>query len=193
MIRKFKWIGAFLVVFFLIIATNLVDQGHYDRIETSVKNIYDDRLVAQDLLFEISLLVNEKKIKTVTADTNHTSNEDKKLHKSIQVLIEQFKTTVLTNEEELTLKSLEENVKGLFTSTHRQDNPELSAKLLAIDNDLYHLSKIQLKEAKRERQAATSSMEMLNLFTRMEIIMLIVLGLVIQIIILYSPKKEEEG
>jgi len=49
--NKAKWILGILMVFVLIIATNLIDKNNFLKVRDSVVTIYEDRLVAKDLIF----------------------------------------------------------------------------------------------------------------------------------------------
>ena len=59
---KIKWVLSVLLVFFLILATNLIDKDNFRRVKNSIVTIYEDRLVANDLIFELSQLVHQKEL-----------------------------------------------------------------------------------------------------------------------------------
>ena len=59
-LNKAKWIIGILLVVGLIIATNLIDKKNFEQIRNSVVTIYEDRLLAKEIIFEISALVHEK-------------------------------------------------------------------------------------------------------------------------------------
>lgn len=40
--------------FFLVLATNLVDRSNFNRIKNSVISIYEDRLVAKGIIFDMN-------------------------------------------------------------------------------------------------------------------------------------------
>jgi hypothetical protein len=42
------------MIFILIITTNLIDKSNFTRVKDSVVAIYEDRLIANNLIFEIS-------------------------------------------------------------------------------------------------------------------------------------------
>jgi len=50
------------MIFILIIATNLIDKNNFVRVKDSVVAIYEDRLIANDLIFEISNSIREKEV-----------------------------------------------------------------------------------------------------------------------------------
>jgi len=51
--NKVKWVLGILIVFILILATNLIDRNNFIRVKDSVVTIYEDRLIASDLVFEM--------------------------------------------------------------------------------------------------------------------------------------------
>lgn len=67
--NKIKWILGISVVFLLIITTNLIDRNNFITVRDSVATIYEDRLIAKDIVFDISLLINEKKLANVLEDS----------------------------------------------------------------------------------------------------------------------------
>lgn len=70
--NKIKWVLGIFMVFFLIVATNLIDRDNFIRVNNSVQTIYEDRLVAQGLIFEFSTLIQEKEIGGLPASVSHS-------------------------------------------------------------------------------------------------------------------------
>jgi len=66
---KVKWVLGILMIFILIIATNLIDRNNFVRIKDSLETIYEDRLVAKDLIFKISKSVQEKELALAKLDS----------------------------------------------------------------------------------------------------------------------------
>jgi hypothetical protein len=62
-----------------------------------------------------------------------------------------------------------------------------------IKDDLYDLSKVQLKEGKRQMSLSEKTMDTIELFTQVEIIFLIVMAVLIQLIVLYQPKDKKQS
>jgi len=50
--NKIKWTLGILMVFVLIVTTNLIDRNNFVRVKDSVVSIYEDRLVAKNLILE---------------------------------------------------------------------------------------------------------------------------------------------
>lgn len=60
--NKIKWVLGILMIFFIIIATNLIDKNNFVRVRDSVVTIYEDRLIANDLIFEMLKSVQQKEV-----------------------------------------------------------------------------------------------------------------------------------
>lgn len=67
--NKAKWILGILMIFILIIATNLIDRNNFLRIKDSLDTIYEDRLIVKDLIFKMSKSVQEKELAVARLDT----------------------------------------------------------------------------------------------------------------------------
>ena len=76
--NKVKWVLGILVVFLLIVATNLIDRNNFVRVRESVETLYEDRLIANDLLFELAKTVQENEIAVHLSDTSFSENKKKK-------------------------------------------------------------------------------------------------------------------
>ncbi|MBN2867557.1 MAG: chemotaxis protein, partial [Flavobacteriaceae bacterium] len=59
-----------------------------------------------------------------------------------------------------------------------------------IKKNLEDLSKIQLLEGSKQMSISKKAIDSVELFTQIEIYLLIFLAIVIQIIVMYNPKKE---
>lgn len=70
--NKIRWVLGIFMVFFLIVAINLIDRDNFIRVNNSVQTIYEDRLVAQVLIFEFSASIQEKEIGGLPASVSHS-------------------------------------------------------------------------------------------------------------------------
>jgi hypothetical protein len=111
-----------------------------------------------------------------------------------------FSNTGLTREEKRVLSNLTEEVNSLFTietAYHNAINKNsfskrFKAQIKNISNTLSQLSDIQISEGKRQMQVGKKAMESIELLTQLEVWIMIFLGVLVQFIILYNPKKEVE-
>ncbi|MEO9503245.1 MCP four helix bundle domain-containing protein [Nonlabens ulvanivorans] len=195
--NKIKWsVGLFLVIA-LILATNFIDRNNFKRVQDSVSTIYEDRLVAKDLIYDIQLEIHEKELLIALNNTTAYLSQKNKAQDELNDSMTQFSTTKLTLEEEKVFNNLQTELAALFTlenatdftAVNGQDNSRLQQQLDLINETLLKLSDIQIKEGNRQMHIGKKAMASMELLTQMEVWIMIVLGVIIQFIILYSPKN----
>jgi len=54
LLNKIRWFLAVSVVFVVVLATNLIDKNNFEKVEQSVDNIYNERLLAKKILLELA-------------------------------------------------------------------------------------------------------------------------------------------
>lgn len=195
--NKIKWILGILLVFVLIAITNLIDRNNFIRVRDSVVTIYEDRLVAKELIYEMSKSVNDKKIALVSKDSVFFKEKNLKVNTQIKGFLSRFEQTKLTTEEGKTFEDLKSNFNSLFNSEHSSldQNLENSSASLALISDikdnLDDLSKIQISEGSKQLAISKKAINTVELFTQIEIYLLVFLAIVIQIIVIYNPKAKQ--
>lgn len=189
---KIRWVASILLVFFIVLITNIIDRDNFNRLTNSVKTMFEDRIVASDLLFDITRIIKEKQIAVLTSDTNFFKNQNNKLNQEIDQLLGRYEITKLTEKEKRHFNLLQEELKSLKQkekSDVNLSNGELIKSIAIIDEHLYKLSKIQLQEGKEQVLISNKAKDTINLYTQGEIIFLIIMAVLVQIIILYKPKE----
>lgn len=190
---KLKWILGICMIFVLIITTNLIDKNNFVRVRDSVITIYEDRLKADELIFKMLEIVHSVELELIKSDSLETKHIG--LTK-LQTLISKFEQTKLTSEEAKIFSDLKEN-----TTSLQDIEVSLAVKNLAEKNNLHglineikinlrDLSKIQLDEGSRQFSIINRAVETVELFTQIEIYILVFLGVLVQIIVMYNPKKK---
>lgn len=104
------------MVFVLIIATNLIDKDNFVRVRDSVVTIYEDRLIANDLIFEMLKSVQQKELAVATLDSTFFKTENLKVNDNLQSLVSRYEQTKLTVEESNVFNDLKNNVQALLDS-----------------------------------------------------------------------------
>jgi len=194
--NKLKWILGILMVFVLIIATNLIDKNNFVRVRDSVVTIYEDRLVANDLIFEMLKSVQEKELAVAISDSTFFDSKNSKVNHNIEALVFRFEETKLTSQEENVFTDLKQNVKLLvdaetkFLNSNYADNANVIKHIESLKTNLSDLSKIQLTEGNRQMSISKRALDSVELFTQIEIFILVLLAIVIQIIVMYNPKTK---
>lgn len=192
---KVKWVMGILLVFFLIVATNLIDKNNFQRVRDSVVGIYEDRLVAKELIFEMSMLTNDKAMAVALGDAAYFSEKNQKANNELVRILKQYHTTQLTPDEAVRLEELEasfERLRSLETSSEQliaANQAAYAAQIKQVNTHLRALSSIQMEEGKRQLSIGKRAVESIELFTQIEIYLLIFLALVVQILVLYRPKE----
>lgn len=196
--RKVKWLLGISLVFILIIATNLIDRDSFRRMKGSVISIYEDRLVAKDIIFDINNLIHEKELIFHNINQTSFSKKNSALNKGIDSLIINYEKTKLTEEEFIEYEKFVSNVSALKLLEEKNDSSmfsnskEYKQLLSNIKVNLSNLSHIQLDQGKREMGYSKSVMDSVELLTKMEIYVLIGLAILLQIMVIYTPKNQKE-
>lgn len=194
--NKLKWILGILMVFVLIIATNLIDKNNFVRVRDSVVTIYEDRLIANDLIFEMLKSVQEKELAVVTLDSSFFKSENIEVNKKLASLISNFEETKLTLEEDDVFNDLKANFEQLliienqFLKTNFSNSRLVNNRLDNLKINLSNLSKIQLNEGNKQMSISKRAIDTVELFTQIEIYILVFLAIIIQIIVMYQPKEK---
>ncbi len=198
--RKIKWSVGLLLVVALIVATNFIDRNNYQRIQDSVASIYEDRLIAKDYLFDIQLEIHQKELLLAQNNDSLYAVQRTAAQDKINKLVDGFAKTKLTREEQRVFTEFQEEIAVLFkmeanfnraTNSLNQSN-KISKQLYKIDSNLQQLADIQITEGKRQMQVGKKAMESVDLLTQLEIWIVIIIAIIIQIVILYSPKPQQD-
>lgn len=194
--NKIKWIAGVILIFVLVLTTNLIDKDSFNKLRHSVTTIYEDRVVASNLIFEMTILIQEKEIALAISDSTFFKAKNDTVNQNIENLILRYEKTRLTNEEEEIFDQLKQDLNKLkelekkYANSGSDNNIAVFKSIDDIVHNLYNLSKVQLKEGRKQMLLSNKTMETIDLFTQVEIIFLIAMALIIQIIILYKPRRE---
>ncbi len=189
--NKIKWVLGILIVFVIIVCTNLIDRNNFIRVKDSVVTIYEDRLIAHDIIVEMLIKVQEKELAYATKDSSFFEEKNSEVNTKLNGLISRYEQTKLTTEEQEYFEQLKTNFETLFTIESSSTPLQNSGVMKSIKENLNHLSKVQLNEGNRQMTISKRAINTVELFTEIEIYLLAFLAIVIQIIIMYNPKKKE--
>jgi hypothetical protein len=186
------------MVFTLIITTNLVDRNNYSRMNDAVESIYEDRLVVKDLILKISNDIHQKEIAAITLNSNFYDVQNEQIDSEINAHLFSYTQTKLTGKEEQFLNDLKMHIEDLrnkekeFIQSGFSQGSNLIALFPILKRDLENLAEIQLREGNKQFEKSRRAMTTVDLFTQIEIYIMIFLAIVIQVMIIYSPKKDDE-
>lgn len=196
--NKIKWVLAILGIFMIILATNLIDKNNFLRVEESVDNIYNERLLAKELLLEVTLKFHKKELAYALNDTTYLQSKNYLVNTQINTLLKIFDRSGSTEREVSILHDLNENHAKLIkleSSIQLKDTLytlSCSDIFSAINMNIVELSIEQIKEGKNQKFLAKEAINMVKLFTKVEIYILLFLAVALQFIILYNPKIKPE-
>ena len=193
--NKIKWVLGILMVFILIITTNLIDRTNFTQIRDSAVTIYEDRLLAKNYIFEISKLIHKKELALAKEDAAFFKQGNKLINSSIKDYIDKFENTKLTTKENKVFENFKNDFQNLeeseskFLSNNDNGSKKIESLITKLKTNLDDLSHIQINEGKRQISISEKAISTVELFTRLEIYILIFLAIVIQIVVMYTPKK----
>jgi hypothetical protein len=195
--QKVSWFLAIAAVFLLILMTNLIDRKNFSRIEESVDNIYNERLLAKELLLDISIRFHKKELAYALNDTNYLASKNQKINSEITNSLKMFERARATRSETAILNELNENHSKLIeleaasTLDEKLYSQKCADLFAAINANIVELASEQVLEGEKQQSLARDAVNTVKLFTKMEIYILVFLGIFLQIIVLviYKPKK----
>lgn len=196
LLDKIKWTLGILLVFILIATTNLIDRNNFLQVKESVETIYQDRLIAKDLILDMYKAVQEKEIALITSDANFFRSRNNVLNQEVKQLLERFEHTKLTENEERIFERLKESFNELIkkesalATGNFAQSEALLQQVRTLEGNLYALSDIQVSEGSRQVSISKRATDSIEFFTQLEIGMLLLLAILIQVIILYRPSKD---
>lgn len=196
LLKKIKWFLAVLGVFLLILATNLIDKNNFIQVEGSVDNIYTERLLAKELLLDVTIKFHKKELAYSLNDSTYLLTQNDVVNAEISKLLEIFDRVGSTEKEDIILNNLNQNhTKLIELESNSESNETLYTSecaeiFSAINTNIVELASEQVKEGKNQNSIARRAIEKVKLFSQIEIYFLIFLGLILQFIILYNPKSK---
>lgn len=196
--QKVRAAAALIIVFLLILATNLIDRHHFQIVQKSLTTVYEDRLLVKDYIYKISRQIQLKRSLLHGNDQRSIAHVNKKANDSIRVLIQKYEDTRLTEAEAKSFAALQQKFNRLFQyeeNYRTSESADLKEEAIAdmermyvsIYEELDALSAIQVGEGKRALDLSNKSIESSNLISRMEIGALVVIGLLLQLVIFLKP------
>jgi len=187
--NKLKWILGISMVFLLIIATNYVDRSNFRRVKNSIETIYEDRLVAQDLVFKMSRIVKEKELRFSKTDSIPEGNRE---NQEMDELLAQFHETRLTPGEATCREKFERDVGTIVRMEQSGGDYQGYRHLLDdLNENIMSLSKVQMDEGKRQLFEGEKALRSVDLLTTIEVYVLVFLAILIQIIVIYNPRSQK--
>ena len=109
-----KWSLGLVLVIGLIIATNLIDKRNYYQLSGALETIDSDRLIAKNLIFDMSNLVHEKSIAIARNDSTFYLNRNSKINYRMNNILGDYAHTSLTTNESAEFETLKRDISKLI-------------------------------------------------------------------------------
>ncbi len=201
MTLKIKAAVALVLIFLIVLGINVMYKKHFSELKDFYTSVYEDRLMAEYYLFQLSSLLQEKK-KLVDRLTELNSSDYHALDDAVTEVLERYELTKLTNTEAMHFASMKENLQALksmeiYTMYANEAEQEIvrnriSETLAEIAIELVTLADIQITEAQGLIRDSDNIVANSNLTSRLEIGLLIFVGLILQVMIFaYQPSSDE--
>ncbi|MEY8019365.1 hypothetical protein ACA086_14625 [Muriicola sp. E247] len=192
-------IGLILAMaFVLILGSNRLDQRHFSTIQTTVTSVYNDRVVVQDYIYQLSTIFHNKELELVKNDIPDTSQNEK----AGQLLID-FGNTELTIDEQKYLNTLNGQFGKLQDLENKIANPsnniEADLGIIArktldeIQLSLDALAQIQLSESLLLTKLSQKSLGMNIMLSKLEVVIMIIIGIVMLALIFYPVRTSQKS
>lgn len=194
---KIKSVAAVMMVFLLILSTNMIDQDNFERVEASVEKIYEEQLMTKDAIIHLTNLIHEKEVAFLMKDSTYFDLKSSVSNKQIVALLADCEKGEVTRKEGVILNELKSNSEKLFqvekggSQILASRNGSYYDMLNFIEAEIHELAHLQLEEGRRQKMASRDAIESTKLFSRIEIYLLIAIAIAVQIIILYPSRKKE--
>ncbi|NJB85424.1 hypothetical protein GGR26_001169 [Lewinella marina] len=195
--NKIKWILGVVLVFLLVLTTNLVDRHHFSAMADTVETIYADRLVAHSIIYDLSEQLWQLETAYATREGDRLSRATAATHEEIEEAVDRFAATKLTERESLVFDRLRRGLGDLQEREEALVNGEVGSEVLqaeaaAVRTILRELSDIQLTEGERQLTLGRKALGLVHFFTQVEIVGLVVLAIIVQFIILYPTGEQRD-
>lgn len=187
---KIFWAVGMFAAFLFILLTGRANVRNFEDVRDSIEEIYEDRLVVNALIYDMSNLLHRKEIAVLQDDRTFFEQVNESVNGQLDDAIQTFRATRLTNTEEATLERFAAGV-GALQARERalglppeQGSPsgleldtdavgELQARMDGLHEELAALSRIQVVEGRRRLGVSDKAVTSMNAFARIENYMLL--------------------
>ncbi len=200
---KITWTLGLMCVFLLILLTGRTNIKNFETVQTSIEEIYKDRLVVKGIIFDLSSLLHRKEVATIKGDKSFFTGTNDSINKEIAEKIQLFRATRLTDDEAFTLGHFEKGISDLQKAEKKTGIAQggslsdtqskwLAELTLVLKNDLKTLSGIQLSEGKRKLSQSDRAVASMNTFAEAEKYILIVFAALMLALIFLVPGPRQK-
>lgn len=195
-----------IIVFFLVAFSSYMYNKNINEIGDLSSEMYSDRLIAQDYIYQFGKILQEKKLLLSYQNDPKVLNNSKNDKANVLTLLSNYKKTKLTKNEKIEFQHFEKNIllmnyyenKYLEASNEVSKISFLKLQIGLVDSSLVKLDKlaqIQTSSGKELNKASKKIVNFSTLLSQFDWALLIIIGLIIQVIIFTSkstiPKETQ--
>lgn len=193
------------LVLVLVLAKNMLDSKYVRQLGTSFAAVYEDRLLVESYIFQLSGHLYQKKM---TVD-NYYQVKDYALlqdkltssNAAISTLLQDYEKTQLTQDESRHFSALKQNMAAiqaletgfLTKAAAGQETPggqrQMDAQYTLASGHLNQLSHIQVAEGKRLSEQSKQIVAGSTILTQFELVLIICIGVMILMLVFASKSK----
>ena len=183
--EKIRTVLGLVMVILLVFITNRLDQEHFEDVQGTITTIYEDRVVAQYDLFQLTNLIYEVQMRMDSGEIVSLDSSGE-----MRRVLDEYGQTTLTKRENEIFGRLKENLNKLRTPENIPGDSNTKTTFERIHQNLEELSGIQVSESKSLKIQAQDSLDSSNLMSNMEMILIIIFGVVLQFVLFSGGKRK---
>lgn len=202
---KIVWAVGMLAAFLFILVTGRSNVRNFEEVRDSIEEIYEDRLVVNALVYDMSNLLRRKEVALLEEDRAFFERVNGSVNGQLGDAIQAFRATRLTETEESTLERFAAGVDELRAREQALGFPldagsgpglgvgadevqELQARMGGLHQELAALSRIQVVEGRRRLGVSDKAVSSMNAYARIENYMLLAAAIAMAAII-FVPSR----
>ncbi len=193
---KIRALLALLIFFVMVFGINRINSRNFFVVQESFESIYKDRVVVNDYIFRLGLIIENKK--SIINDKQPNATFAIHSDDSVDFLLEQYAVTKFTDNEIFYFDLLKEDIEAfrsqelsLASTINSAEREKLVSNLniLAekILNDLSMLSQIQVTESKNLFEQSNERIYNSYFNAQLELVFLIAICAIILTLLVVSP------
>ncbi len=196
--HKLKIALLLCIILIAVFINNRIESGIISNLGSSFTSVYEDRLVVESYIFQLSNHLHNKKYLLNQLDNNDTKITNSKIiaaNAAINQLVSDFEKTKLTSQEESLLNLfknelnvLEEGESKYLISPSTQKSIQLNENFSRGFHLLAGLSAVQMFEGKHLYENSQKAVLSNASTAQFELVLIIIIGLII-ISLIFESKK----
>ncbi|SJN35590.1 hypothetical protein FM107_08480 [Sphingobacterium sp. JB170] len=172
-------------VIVLVMLTNMREQRAAARISTAVTSLYEDRLVVAQYILQLSTQL-DRMISDIEQGNPDVPAAIDDYLSEVQRLNALYEKTRLTEMERVNFERFKKLCQNIAENSMSGDRTTLLVTARAAGDTLQSLSSIQVKEGKNKLDEVLNMTYFSNLFSYLELAILIIIAIIIQALVFAS-------